>query len=352
MVPVIPVEVGVRCYSTWDEEPWAFEPHHDLSPELRYPGTILVIDTETITDSSQALLFASYRLYDLLWSGGSPTLSCVEEGLVYPDDFPQAEPGGYTILVDYCRTHAPAIDTWGHSPSPILRLRSRAAFLDDVFRAAVIQARAVAVFFNAPFDLSRFALHWSKVGRPRRQNPDEPLRRSAFEGGISLSLWGRANHAGAWHDHPARPRVLIKHIDSKRAIKGLGSPAGRFMNPDELVPDGRGGRSVFRGHFLDLRTLAFVLTDGGHTLESACEAFGVPFTKRRVTHGAITPEYIDYNREDVEATAELYAAAMAEYARHPIELQATKAYSPATVGKAYLGAMGVTPPLARLGRIR
>jgi hypothetical protein len=38
----------------------------------------------------------------------------------------------------------------------------------------------------------------------------------------------------------------------------------------------------FRGHLLDLRTPAFVLTDRGHTLESACEMFGLPFVKRDV----------------------------------------------------------------------
>ena len=46
----------------------------------------------------------------------------------------------------------------------------------------------------------------------------------------------------------------------------------------------------FRGHFLDLRTLAFVLTDRGHSLDSACKAFGVE--QRKITverHGVVTP---------------------------------------------------------------
>lgn len=182
----------------------------------------------------------------------------------------------------------------------------------------------------------------------RRRRPT----RSVFEGGFSVSLWGRTDSLGRWHDHPAWPRVLIKHVDSKRALKGFGSPAKRFINPEELVPDRDGRRHVFRGHLLDLRTLVFVLTDRGHTLVSACEAFGVPYIKRKVSHGQITPKYIDYNREDVAATCDLFVAAMTEYVRHPIDLQVTKAYSPATLGKAYLEALGITPPLARLGRIR
>ena len=48
------------------------------------------------------------------------------------------------------------------------------------------------------------------------------------------------------------------------------------------------------------------------------------------------------------ATTELTAKMLAEYALHPIELQVTKAYSPASIGKAYLQAMGVTPIMARM----
>jgi hypothetical protein len=47
-------------------------------------------------------------------------------------------------------------------------------------------------------------------------------------------------------------------------------------------------------------------------------------------HGQITPEYIDYNRRDVEATAELFAKVMEDCGRHPISLQTTKVYSPAS----------------------
>ena len=59
----------------------------------------------------------------------------------------------------------------------------------------------------------------------------------------------------------------------------------------------------------------------------------------------ITEEYIDYNRRDVLATLELSEKLLTEYGRHPINLQPTKAYSPASIGKAYLRAMGITPIL-------
>jgi hypothetical protein len=67
------------------------------------------------------------------------------------------------------------------------------------------------------------------------------------------------------------------------------------------------------GDLLDLRQLVYALTDKSHSLESASRVFGVPYTKRPVRHGSITPEYVDYCREDVQATAELYLRVMEEY---------------------------------------
>ena len=52
-------------------------------------------------------------------------------------------------------------------------------------------------------------------------------------------------------------------------------------------------------------------------------------------HGVVTRRYIGYNRRDVLATSELAVKLLEEYDKHPINLQATKAYSPASIGKAY-----------------
>ena len=73
----------------------------------------------------------------------------------------------------------------------------------------------------------------------------------------------------------------------------------------------------------------------------------MPYTKREVEHGRITREYIEYCREDVHATQRLCEVTLGEFMRHPVELQASKAFSPATIGKSYLKAMGVRPPRKR-----
>jgi hypothetical protein len=124
-------------------------------------------------------------------------------------------------------------------------------------------------------------------------------------------------------------------------------------DPIDQIPEGsRDGKPQkgyrFRGHFLDIKTLVFALTDRGHSLKSACEAFGVERGKLEVSkHGELSEEYIDYNRRDVEATAGLAQKLLDEYARHPIALPEKKAFSPASIGRSYLREMGITPIMQR-----
>jgi hypothetical protein len=284
---------------------------------------MFVFDCETRTDATQRLTFGSYRF---IVSG-----CCVEEGLFYADDLSDAEMEALRL---YTETYAPGT---GSDGCPKLRLLSRAEFVDRLYRTAY-KGRCLLVGFNLPFDLSRVAFDFTTA-------------RGRFAGGFALELWSYLTQDGCERQNPHRPRIAIKHIDSKRALKGFTG----CHNPDcvDLIPDGSTTGEPepgfkFRGHILDLRTLAFALTDRGYSLESACEAFGVEHGKGHAArHGEITMDYIDYNRRDVLATAELAVKLLEEYAKHPIALQPTKAYSPASVGKAYLRAMGILPILER-----
>lgn len=150
-----------------------------------------------------------------------------------------------------------------------------------------------------------------------------------------------------------RPRIAVKTIDSKRHLIGFRSP--KEIDDVHLLADPTPGEedeparlSMHRGSFLDLRTLAFVLTDESYTLRCAGEEFGVETLKRDVEeHGVITEEYIDYNRDDVKSTGQLFAKLMDEYRLHDLDLPAAQAFSPASLGKAYLRKMGIRPILAR-----
>ena len=236
----------------------------------------------------------------------------------------------------YVKRHAAATDR--RRGVPELRLLSRREFLEKLYTAG-FDTRALIAGFNLPFDLSRLAVDFGNA------------RDKRFAGGFSLALWDWVDASGKRRINKFRPRIAIKHIDSKRALKGFTST--RDPDPVDLIPEGSEtgdpeDAHKFRGHFLDLRTLAFVLTDRGHSLDSACKAFGVERGKITVDrHGIVTSDYIDYNRRDVEATAALAFKLLEEYDRFDVDLQETQAYSPASLGKAHLRKMGIAPILER-----
>lgn len=317
--------------------PIAVRVYPDLKPsqvERKVPQIdgILVFDCETRTDHAQALMFGSYRF---LVEG-----RCLEEGLLYGDDLSVSE---RAVLEHYVSSHDGDTDPRGLPErqilsNPQLRLLPIAEFRKLLYRVGY-KGRGLLCAFNFPFDASRCALGHVDA-------------RDRFLGGFTFQFFQYRDTHGQLRPHPYRTGIAIKHMDSKRALKGFTGG----IDPDKLdqIPEGADVPKpkkgyVFRGHMLDAKTLAFALTDQAMSLERACEVFGVEHAKQKAEkHGIITPEYIDYNRRDVLATAELTAKLLAEYALHPIELQVTKAYSPASIGKVYLQAMGVTPIMARM----
>ncbi|MEP7352783.1 MAG: hypothetical protein ABI824_06085 [Acidobacteriota bacterium] len=284
---------------------------------------MFVFDTESRTDATQRLTFGSYQFY--------VDGKCHEEGLFFADDLPAKDKA---TLERYVATHKPRVVEEGDQK---LRLSTRSEFVDRLYWAAY-KTRCLLVGFNLPFDFSRVGFDFSNA-------------RGRFQGGFSLGLWSYRDESGVERPNHFRPRIGIKHIDSKRALKGFTSR--NSPDSEDLIPEGSEDGAPqkghkFRGHFLDLRTLAFALTDRGYSLADACDAFGVEHPKMKVSrHGVVTERYIDYNRRDVLATAELAEKLLTEYRRHPIQLQVTRAYSPASIGKSYLRAMGIIPVLDR-----
>ncbi len=313
------LDLAVRVYPVLNDT----EPRTNSAKHWRCPDAMLVIDTETRTDETQRLTFGSYRFFE---KG-----LCTREGLFYGEDLPATD---RAVLEEYAATHKAETSRKRRAK---LQLLTRSEFADQFFED-VYRGRCLLVGFNLPFDLSRIARDFGNA-------------RGRFAGGFSLGLWSYLDAAGVEHPDKYRPGICIKHIDSKRALKAFTSRKG--PDRDDLIPEGSETgepeeKYKFRGHFLDLRTLVFALTDQSHTLETACKVYGVEHGKLKVAvHGIVTEEYIDYNRRDVLATAELAIKAIAEFEKHPITLQATKAYSPASIGKAYLRAMGIRPILER-----
>ncbi len=267
----------------------------------------LVVDTETRTGQAQPLLFGSYQIREV---GGRLR----QEGLIHGDVTTEE----MAILERYVDDHAAAND--GR-----LRLHSRRSFLRGVVWPIAYKSRARVVGFNLPFDLSRLAYDW---GRSR-------------DGGFRLELFESVDADGrVWPDR-YRPAVRIKTISSKQQFISFVAPADL---DDYLRQDGH----VYSGRFLDLHMLAYALTDKSLSLERAAGEFGLDVGKGRVEeHGVLTPEYVDYNRQDVEVTWALHQALVAEWERHPIPLEPEQGCSAAAVGKAYLAAAGIRPPAER-----
>ena len=314
----VPLSVAIRVFPALERSPQAIRGNK----KWRLPNAMFVFDTETRIDASQRLTFGSYRFFR--------NRELQEEGLFYADDLPSKD---RRTLERYVAAQRKQGLRSGEVP---LLLLSRRNFLKKFYKA-VYKGRALLVGFNLPFDLAHIAVA-SRSARGR------------FTGGFSLALWSYVKN-GIERPDNHRPSIGIKHIDSKRALKGFTAryrPDSLDLIPEDSITGAPEKGYKFRGHMLDLRTLAFALTDRGYSLESASRAFGVDHGKQRATrHGLVTASYLDYNRRDVQATSELAVKLLAEYAKHPINLQPTKACSPASIGKAYLRAMGILPILER-----
>ncbi len=312
--------VAVRAYT---EEATAEDEDSGGSSRRKQPGwpdSVLVLDTETTTDETQCLIFGSYLYAD--WDEAGRHLIPRAEGLFYADDLAERDPDALETLQAYASEQNARVDS-PYGPRQ-LRLYSRREFMHEVFWHAAFRQEALVVGFNLPFDLSRLAVSFGNA-------------RGWFRGGFSFTLWNQRGEKGdPDQEDKSKPRLLIKSINNKAAFIQFGTLKNAY--------NGRSDRPHKRGQFLDCRTLAFALTSRGHSLRSACEAFKVKHRKGTAEeHGRVTEDYISYNRQDVRATAALLEGLRAEFDRHPINLAPTRAFSPASIAKAYQRAMGLKP---------
>lgn len=280
----------------------------------REPAFVLVFDTETSTDATQRFHFGVSRVYY------KDTL--IEEALLYADDLEEADKAALRAYVRDNASDVPTEYGMGHRP---LVLYTLSEWEHTVWYRIAYQHRGLVVGFNLPFDLSRIAIAAHEGKQHNRGAWVFTTREYLRE--------GRARRDDKYH-----PNVVVRSIDSKRALIQFGVPG---------VPEHERGRKgkAYRGRFLDLRTLAFALTNESHSLASACRAFGALHSKDTVgEHGRITPEYITYARHDVRATYALYEAMGREYAMHGLDLPPWRVMSPASIGKAYLRKVGIATP--------
>ena len=283
----------------------------------RWPEHVLVFDCETTIDSSQALTFGSYQFCRSV----DGRYECIEEGLFHADEFLEGDSTELEVLTRYGREIS--------APTPVgypqqIKVLSRSEFVERCVWSAGACAGSLIVGFNLPFDISRLAI----------DNRDARHRNETW----SLVMFqDRCPQTGSMREHPFRPRVIVTPKDSKASfIRFAGVSKRSKTSKKRLVP-------YVPGRFLDLRTLGWSLRNQSYSLQRACEAFGVPGKLDHQPSGQVSRDEIDYCRQDVSSTVALLNAMRAEFDQHPIDLQPERAYSPASIAKAYLKAMGLIP---------
>jgi len=237
----------------------------------------------------------------------------VEEGLFHRDE---VTPSQLKLLGKY-KAEPPTLSAVEYFPAKTqLSLHSLASFVRSVFWESVRKGELI-VGFNLAFDLSRLAVK-STEGRKG-------------DWSLALSQPWKNPKTGRVVPNPKRPRIIVDAQNSKMAFMRLSS----ILHKEEWPKEGR---------FLDLRTLSWAIRNVSYSLESACKAFYVKGKFRHKPTGRISSEELEYCRGDVAASHRLLNAVMEEFNRNQVDLHPDKAYSPASIAKAYLKEMGIKNP--------
>ncbi len=286
--------------------------------ELKWPDYAFVFDCESRITADQTLTFGFWRFCES--RNGEYVL--LEERIFHDDNGLTAKE--FDLLRKYARNTKPDTTDDGCDR---LRLYARTKFIGEVFGMA-IQAKALIVGFNLPFDLSRIALDW---------NP-------AQNGGWTLIMkqW-RNPESGKLEPDESFPRVVIQALNSKAAIiSSTRAPVTLHRSK------GKQAKLWPRGQFLDLRTLLWALRNKSYSLKTACKEFGVPGKMDHKPSGRVDRDEIEYCRHDVRSTVGLLNAAKREYDQHPIAPGPDRMFSPASVAKAYLEELKISYPSGKV----
>jgi len=199
---------------------------------------------------------------------------CQQEGLVYADTL---DPKAIGLIHNYARSQRAEVEAG--CPEKIL-VQSHTQFVDGEFWQA-IQAGAVIVCFNAPFDLSRLALEYREA--------------QSKNTGWSVVIWKYKGKPDKF-----KPKLRIKPKDSRSAFISF---AGGDPN----------NRAVYRGRFLDLSVLGWALRNRHMTLDGFLNSFGLEGKMDHEPTGRVTKKELAYGRRDVERTVALLNAMKGEY---------------------------------------
>lgn len=222
-------DIALRCYNKPKlNKKKVSESKYNQYLINQFPKRVLCFDTESTIDQSQNLKFGYYELY---FHGKLESY-----GLFYN---PEIKKNELKILQDYSRNNN-------------IKLLTLQEFIEDVFYPEIHVLNTICIGFNLPFDISRLAKSFNSA---RREH-------NAFTFKLS--------------DRKENPDIIIKHLNKNQAFiyfnttfqKGIGNSRHE-----------EGSLNFFKGHFLDLKTLTFALTNESHSLESVGKLFNAKIKK-------------------------------------------------------------------------
>jgi hypothetical protein len=275
---------------------------------VKWPNHALVFDCETRIDQNQSLTFGFARL---LRNDENSYTDCRAEIIFYdPDELKSFEVQRLKKYVLGKRS-----ETSDDVSSKTILLLTKQQFMQQFFFPHA-QAESLIVGFNLCFDLTRIA----DDARPAtRLNED----------------WSLVFH---YKDRKTKQtkkdsirRIKITRKDGKIAFIKLSG----YSTWTGVLPSGR---------FLDLFTLAWALRNVHYSLKGLAKDLKVRGKLKHDPTGKVTVEEINYCRQDVRATVGVLNKLRTEFNCHPIDRLPDEVYSPASIFKAYLEAMGIRLP--------
>lgn len=291
---VFETKIAIRAYT---ERPGR-EPLGNLpgKKELSASKWTVVFDCETSIDATQRLRVGFFQTREK---------SKLERSGIFFDPKGISEPEE-TLIRSYADSHR-------------LEVLTVAEFRTGILLKYGYTRHATIVGFNLPFDISRVACDHGVARRDKR-------------GGYSFLLTGNSED----------PRIRVKHLSAKAAMIDFSKPG------EQDTPRGKRKLDlkvdIYRGHFVDIKTLASALLSRRFSLRSLAETLQTATQKQETDeHGEISEAYLDYARTDVQVTWECYEALSRRYAEHGLSQAASKILSEATIGKAYLQDMCIKP---------
>jgi transcriptional regulator with XRE-family HTH domain len=268
------------------------------TPRARRPlpsldGTVAVFDVETVDHEIVYGVVEIYRRFGLTpsWNKLKPK----ERVVFYRDDLRDTDPDGYQQLLDIARE----LD---------VKLVSR----EWLFQNVIWPARRsgwVLAGHNVTYDLTRVSDYF------------EPATKTARLGTRFCNGFALFKSFQTQDGNPPPPFCRIKRDDRHHV---------RFEMKNAVV--------------VDTEHASFAYTDRGGSLETACDAWGIPFGERPGAHsGEISFENVQGCLHDVRKTAELLWAINTEHKRYPHRPHLGHLPSGAALAKSDLDALGIRP---------